>query len=259
MMARPPQAWVMLGMTDAQGNVSPANVEILQEATGLPDWKVPGLDARERLLDIVHQLLQADPMDGPPDPNDPSGQPGPPQSSVQPNQTMFDAPFAVQVLRDWLVSDKGREAETNPQQNQSPRGFENVLAYTQAWMQIANAPPPAAPAPPPEPPKVSVSVKPQDMLIPGVAQIMAQDFNIGTGLPPPPGTELPPQGQGQPPVPNGLPAPGGAGGGPPSPGPPPSDQRLPANPPAAGNLNGAPAAAPPPGGMPYGPAPGGLQ
>ena len=267
MLQRPPQAWSLLGMADQNGQVSPANVEILQEATGLPDWKVPGLDARERILDIVHQLLSADPTDAQPGPPDPqTGQPappGPPQPSIQPNQTMFDAPFAVQVLRDWLVSDKGREAETNPQQGQSQRGFENVLAYTQAWMQIANAPPPAAPAAPPKPPQVSVSVKPTDMLIPGVSQIMAQDFNIGTGAPPPPGTEQPMPPTGGPAGGFGMgsqggpgPSPTGPSGG--APPPPPSDQKLPPSPPpGAGNLNASPAA--PPGGMPYGPSPGGLQ
>ena len=153
MLDRPPQAWTILGITDMNGNLDPNNIEILQEATGLADWSVPGLAAKERLLDIIQQLLQSEPIESPPGPPDPmTGQPadpGPPQPSIQPNQTMFDAPFAVQVLRSWLVGDKGREAETAPQQNQSPRGFENVLAYTQAWMQIANAPPPAAPATPP--------------------------------------------------------------------------------------------------------------
>jgi hypothetical protein len=227
-----------MGLSDANGNANPANVEQIQEAVGMPDWVVPGLNARERLLDIIHQLLQSEPTDGQPDPQ--SGQPGPPQPSVQPNQTMFDAPMAVQVCRDWLVSDKGREAEGGQIPGQSPRGFENVLAYTQAWMNLS-APPPA----PPEQPKVSVSVKPTDFLVPGVSEVMAKDFQIGSGEPPPPGTELPPP----------MPAPpmGAPSGGPPSPAPAPPDQRMP--PPPPGHLNGAP----PPGGMPIGPAPGGLQ
>lgn len=255
MLARPPQAWAILGMTDQQGNVSPANVEILQEATGLEDWKVPGLDQRERILDVVHQLLGNDPVDSPPGPPDPQtgqpAEPGTPQPSIQPNQTMFDAPFAVQVLREWLWSDKGREAENSPQQGQSPRGFENVLAYTQAWMNIANAPPPPPPAAPPEQPRVSVSMSPADMLIPGVAEIMAKDFNIGTGQPPASGAPMPPPNTTSPGGPSSPSPPPTGGPGGPSGGmgaPPPPQQAPPpqlSSPGAPGSLDA--------------PAPGGIQ
>lgn len=192
MLARPPQAWSVLGLTDPSGQANPDNVEVLQDAVGLPDWKVPGLAARERLLDIVQQLIQSDPIDQPPDPM--TGQPGPPTPSIQPNTTMFDPPFAVPVLRDWLVGDKGREAEQGGLPGQSKRGFENVLAYTQAWMQLA------APPPPPEGPGG-----------PG-------------GGPPPEANAPPPVDQrgvvGPPPGPPGLAAPGPPPGGM-SPTPPP--------------------------------------
>jgi hypothetical protein len=166
MLSRPPQAWPLLGLTDPAGNPLPANVEQLQDAVGLPDWQVPGLAARERLLDIIGQLVKGEPMEQAPmqefDPMGnplPPGPPPPPQPSIAPNTTIFDAPFAVAVLRDWLVSDKGREAEQGLLPDQSPGGFENVLAYTQAWMLIANPPPPPMPPeggpggpPPPEGP-----------------------------------------------------------------------------------------------------------
>jgi hypothetical protein len=165
MLSRPPQAWPLLGLTDASGAPLPANVEQMQDAVGLPDWQVPGLAARERLLDIIGQLVKGEPMDQPPMPEFdqmglplPPGPPPPPQPSIAPNTTIFDAPFAVAVLRDWLVSDKGRAAEQGLLPEQSPRGFENVLAYTQAWMLIANPPPPPMPmeggpgGPPPEGP-----------------------------------------------------------------------------------------------------------
>lgn len=164
MLDRPPQAWPLLGLTDPSGAPLAANVEALQDAVGLPDWQVPGLAARERLLDIVGQLVAAEPIDQPPMPPQfdpmgnmmPPGPPPPPQPSIAPNTTMFDAPFAVTVLRDWLVSDKGREGEGGSLPGQSPRGFENVLAYTQAWMLIANPPPPPMPPgggpPPPDGP-----------------------------------------------------------------------------------------------------------
>lgn len=153
MLDRPPQAWVLLGLTDPAGNPLPANVETMQDAVGLPDWQVPGLAARERLLDIIGDLLKAEPIPAPPMPPqfDAMGQvlppaPPPPLPSIPPNTTMFDAPFAVSVLRDWLVSDKGRDAERGTLPGQPPGGFENVLAYTQAWMLIAN--PPLPPMPP---------------------------------------------------------------------------------------------------------------
>jgi hypothetical protein len=168
MLSRPPQAWPLLGLTDPSGAPLPANVEQMQDAVGLPDWQVPGLAARERLLDIVSQLVKAEPVEQPPEPQlDPMGNPlppgppPPPQPSITPNTTIFDAPFAVAVLRDWLVSDKGREAEHGLLPEQGPRGFENVLAYTQAWMLIANPPPPPMlpgpgpdGGPPPDEPKV---------------------------------------------------------------------------------------------------------
>ena len=155
MLDRPPQAWVLLGLTDPAGNPVPANVEQLQDAVGLPDWRVPGLAARERLLDIIGQLLKGEAIEQPPMPPQfdlmgqmlPPGPPPPPQPSIPPNTTMFsNAGWAVQVLQDWLVSDKGRDAEQGMLPGQSPGGFENVLAYTQAWMLIAN--PPMPPMPP---------------------------------------------------------------------------------------------------------------
>ena len=155
MLDRPPQAWVLLGLTDPAGSPVPANVEQLQDAVGLPDWRVPGLAARERLLDIIGQLLKGEAIEQPPMPPQfdlmgqmlPPGPPPPPQPSIPPNTTMFsNAGWVVQVLQDWLVSDKGRDAEQGMLPGQSPGGFENVLAYTQAWMLIAN--PPMPPMPP---------------------------------------------------------------------------------------------------------------
>jgi hypothetical protein len=208
MLDRPPQAWSVLGLTDQNGMPLPGNVEQLQDAVGLPDWKVPGLAGRERLLDIVGQLVKAEPVDQPPAPPMlgptgmpmPPGPPPPPEPSIAPNTTMFDAPFAVAVLRDWLVSDKGREAETGALPEQSPRGFENVLAYTQAWMLIANPPPPPMPPggpgpggpPPPDGPQATAPPPPdqKDLAAPpppdqqGMAAPPANPMPVG----PAPGT-----------------------------------------------------------------------
>lgn len=197
MLDRPPQAWSVLGLTDPNGMPNPENVEVLQDAVGLPDWKVPGLAARERLLDIVQQLLLAEPMDQPPDPM--TGQPAPPQPSIQPNTVMFDAPVAVTVLRDWLVGDKGSTAERGEIPGQSPRGFENVLAYTQAWMNIAAPPPP--PGPPGGPPPGPGGPPPPDQAAPPPPD------QRGVAGPPPPGEP-------------GISAPGPPPGGM-APGPPP--------------------------------------
>ena len=238
------------GLLDTDGSLNPTNIEVMQDAIGMPDWEVPGLAAKERLLDIIDQLVKAEPIDQPPAPAMPGAPPAPPQPpqpSIQPNQLMFDAPFAVKVLRQWINGEKGREAERGELPGQTPRGFENVLAHLQAWMNIANPPAPPAPPPPPMRANVSITGKLEDMP-PDMAGQILQDIGIQAPPPqpgppglPPPG---PPVGKGAPPAPNG--------------GPPPPDQRQLAGPPQSPEQVGL-ALPPAPGNTPTGTPPGSIQ
>jgi len=175
LLEKNPEAWILMGVSNPDGSPNLENVEALQESTGLADWVVPGLDQKERLLDVIGQLLQQSPVDSPPDPMQPPGSPPPPPApSIQPNQLIFDAPVAVQVIRGWLRSDKGRDAEAGSLPGQNPRGLDNVMAYAQAWMNLATPPPPEPPPPPPpEPPKISINVNGDQLANPMVQQALA--------------------------------------------------------------------------------------
>ncbi len=145
-----PQAIGLMGLA------KPANRARMQEAIGTSDWEVEGLRERNKLLDIINQLAQTPPMPGLMDPM--TFQPGPPQPTIAPDPLYFDPPFALQVIREWLVSDAATEVE-----QQSPDGMANVIAYGRAWM-IMMMPPPMPPGEgpngPPSPGKKGEPEKP---------------------------------------------------------------------------------------------------
>ncbi len=201
-----PEAQAMIGLN------SPNNVIKLQEAVGMSDWDTPNYKMVIRLHDVIGQLTQAEPMPGPPGPPDPftgqPGPPGPPTPSIPFDPFLFDPNIALQVVRDWLLSDKGAETEMS-----NPNGYMNVMAYGHS-VQEAMGPQ----APPPEPPKMSISVAIAE-LTPPAQEAVFQKYGINL----PPGTlvALP------------KPAPAPPGGGPPPEGgntegllEPPPDQDL---------------------------------
>lgn len=184
LLANNPMTPQVLGVGD------PRNVANLQEAIGATGWVVPGLNERNKLMDIINQLASTPPMPPMMDPY--TGMPaGPPMPTIPPDPLLFDPPFALQVVREWLVSDHAREVE-----EQFPDGVQNVVAYGRAWMQMM--------APPPMPPE-------------------------GEGGKPPTQGGSPPKGG--PPTQSGesergLPAPPVPGGGPPPPGPTPGPSAM---------------------------------
>jgi hypothetical protein len=105
----------------------PQNLGRIHESLSLDDWYIEGLDAYNRMLEIIDELLggevvqQVDQMTG-----QPVAMP-----SMQPDTLLFEPGFAIQVLRGWLHTEDAREAEEI-----QPGGFENVRAYLEAWMQV---------------------------------------------------------------------------------------------------------------------------
>lgn len=185
-VAENPEVAAFLGLNH------PENLKRFQEAMG-NDWYVPGVDERLRVIEIINRLLEGAPTQPPP-PMDafgmPIGPPPPPEPSIPFDPTFFDPALDMLVLKEWFMSDEGRDAEAT-----NPPGFANVIAWAQQAL-AANKP-----APPPIPTRVSISGKLSEMVPEQEAAVLAQaglpaaGGSAGPGGPQPlPGTEpgLPP-------------------------------------------------------------------
>lgn len=109
---------------------SPENLPLLAEALGLVDFNVPGESDREKQFEEIGQLLNSKPMQGPPDPNDPSGQPQE-VPSVMPEPLVDNHGIEGAICREWLVSEAGRQAKIK-----NPDGYKNILLHMKAHMQM---------------------------------------------------------------------------------------------------------------------------
>jgi len=190
----------------------PENLTRFQESAGQSDWYVPGVQERIRVLDIIKQLLQGEPiMPPPPQPQvDPmTGQmlppppPEPPQPSIPYDATLFTPDLDMAVAQEWFMSDEGKEA-----QDANPAGFANFLAWVQQVKQAATPQPE-----PPPPPRLSFSGKLEDMTPAQEKETLGKfgiEFAGGTAGP---GGPEPLPGAG-PTMPPGLEAGGPQGGGP---------------------------------------------
>jgi hypothetical protein len=139
-----PEAWKLFGLEH------PLNVAKVQEILGLPDWKVPNLDARDKVLATIKTLLSAQPTPGPPGPPDPMtgapGPPGPPQPSIPPDQFEDDHMLVASVIKEWAQTEEARITR-----DMNPGGYANVIAYGAASMQLSGPPPGAPPGAGPSP------------------------------------------------------------------------------------------------------------
>lgn len=195
----PPEVQQALSVLD------PVNLERNLELLQLPGYESVYEDQKRKTLADVAKLLQAQPVDGPPDPQ--TGQPGPSQPSMQPD-AYDDHQFVADFLRKLMVSKDGQD-----EANSNPQGFANLVAFQAAQAQLAQ--PPAPPPPPPVRTALNWSAKLEDF--PGLVSEVMQ----GAGLPAPqPGSEV-----ATPPLPP-APPPGAVGPDTPEPpeGPPQSDQ-----------------------------------
>lgn len=169
-----PEAQQMIGLG------SPNNVVKLQEAVGMSDWDTPKYKMVIRLHDLIGRLTQAEPMPGMPGPPDPftgmPGPPGPPMPSIPFDSFLFDPAVALEVVRDWLLSDKGMESEML-----NPNGYMNVMAYGQSIQQMMGNQ-----TPPPEPPRMSISTTLSDLVPPAQQAVMSKygiEVNVPPGMP----------------------------------------------------------------------------
>jgi hypothetical protein len=177
----PPEVQQALSIMD------PINLEQTLELLQIPGYESVVEDHKRKTLADIDQLLQGQPVDGPPGPD---GAPGPKQASIQVDS--FDNhDFAAKFIQVWLVKKADEFKQTNPQ------GFENVQLFWQAQQQAAQ--PPQPPPPPPVRASLAVSGKLEDL-----GPDFTNEILKGAGLPPNVPTIPPP----------GAPAPGPAAPGP---------------------------------------------
>ncbi len=177
----PPEVQQALSILDSM------NLEETLEILQIPGYESVPEDQKRKTLADIAELLQGQPIQG----EDGSMQPSVPMDEWDDHQ------FVADFIPKWMKSKTGQRWE-----QQSPAGFQNVVAFWQAHQQAAQ--PPAPPPPPPVRPSLSVSAKLEDM-----PPAFTQEILQGAGLPANP--ESQPQ-----PLP---PAPAEQGPGPASPGP----------------------------------------
>ena len=136
-----PEMLKTLGVND------PMNVFEIKQLLGIPGLHTNNFDAREKGMDVIAQLIadgKAVQPPGAPNPDGSPGQPGPKQSSVQPD---WEDPhqFMSDLVTDFLLANADLKKS-------NPDAYENVQLYGQAQFGMAN-PPPQLP-----PPKETVAV-----------------------------------------------------------------------------------------------------
>lgn len=131
-----PQTWaqirdVVMQLIETQNSEilsmigSPENLEILRQAIGLTQFKIPGESSREKQYREIQVLLQSGPM---PIAMGPNGQTitGP---TVEPEMLVDDHPVEIAICQDWLRSDEGQLAKI-----ENRPGYDNVTAHLVAHM-----------------------------------------------------------------------------------------------------------------------------
>lgn len=150
------------------GYNDPLNVPELKRLLGMPGMRTPLEDDRESGMATIGELLKAKPSPGQPDQ---TGQPGPPQASIQPKwEENHD--FLAKLAKAYLTDNYELEQE-------SPDGYQNVQLWGQAQESAANQPPP------PAPPKtsVSLSLKGEDLGDPAVQAAITGSGIVPQGTP----------------------------------------------------------------------------
>ena len=166
----------------------PLNIQKNANILGLPGERIPHLDARDKGMAVIGQLLQGQPIPGEPDQ---TGQPGPMQPSLQPDWE-DDHQFMTDLAKAYLTVNHTLKTD-------NPEGYQNVVAWAQAQQSAANAPAP------PEPVKTSLSVnlKGQDLGNPAVQAalegtgMVPQGTPVEAVIPPPKNGMMPPPGMEQ--------------------------------------------------------------
>lgn len=148
------------------GIFDPFNAFEFKQLLGVPGMSTPQYDAREKIMDVIGELLEGKPTPGQPNPD---GSPGQPQASVQPDWE-DDAQFGTALIKTYLL-DNAELKQSNPE------GYQNVQLYGQALESKANQP---APPPPPKT-TVAVSFKGADLGSPAVQDVLQKQNLLDQG------------------------------------------------------------------------------
>lgn len=96
---------------------SPENLPVIREAIGLTDFHVPGEDSREKQLDEIKLLLNAEPIQ--------TGDPMMPEVPTIEVDPVYDVhPIEFSTIQNWANSEAGRQAKT-----ENEPGYKNVLLH----------------------------------------------------------------------------------------------------------------------------------
>lgn len=162
MLDKPAAILEMWGFTD------PMNIMKFKNLLGMPGERVPLVDNLKKCMSVIDKLIADKPTQAPPDPQ---GNPGPKQSSIQPDWE-DDPKFNSGVIKAFLVQ--------NPDlKTSNPDGYENIQLYGQACDKMANPP---APPPPPKS-SVALSVKGSDLGDPAVQDALTKGGILNQGTP----------------------------------------------------------------------------
>jgi len=104
-----PPMWQLTGAGD------PANMTKVHTALGISGWRVPGNDARTYVMEEITGMLAEQPFPGPMGPM--------PSRPIDGLLFVVDPMLAIQVIKEWLVSDEGRN-----QREINPGGYMNIMA-----------------------------------------------------------------------------------------------------------------------------------
>lgn len=191
MLDKPAPLLELWGMND------PLNIPTFKRLLGMPGERTPLEDDREKGMDVIMELLNAEPVPGPPGPPGPDGQPtpGPQQSSIQPDwEDNHD--FCAKLARAYLTVNSSLKKD-------KPNGYLNVQLWGQAQESAANAPPPK----PPVKASVAVALKGEDLGDPAVQAALTGTEIIPQGTPVQAVPKPLKMGEMPPPGGNGIPAP----------------------------------------------------
>ena len=125
----PPEVQQALGFLD------PLNIGTVLEMLGIPGFESTVQDQKVKVLEMVDQLLQGQPMPAPPPP---LGQPPLPPAPSIPIDDYDNAAMVSSLMAKWMIGRKGQKAK-----QENPNGFANVHASWQAYQKAATPPPPA--------------------------------------------------------------------------------------------------------------------
>ena len=158
----------------------PMNIPKVHQMFGVEDFYQPGENEREKMMEVIQQLLNEEPvLESTPQIDPATGAPVIDQMTGMPAVTMQERPSIMpdefedrdhtlcgEIIRSWTNSKVGRVAR-----KAKPRGYDNVVLYGKLHDMMAMPPPMPGPAPGPDG-KLPEGEKPP------------QDSSMGPPLPP---------------------------------------------------------------------------